>query len=46
VVFEANARNNWHTHGSNQILIVTQGVGYYQEEGSPIREFLPDLPGK
>jgi quercetin dioxygenase-like cupin family protein len=38
VMFEAGARNNWHTHPGNQILIVTQGVGYYQEEGSPIRE--------
>lgn len=38
VVFEAGCRNNWHTHPSNQILIVTQGVGYYQEEGSAIRE--------
>ena len=37
VIFEAGARNNWHTHPSNQILIVTQGIGYYQEEGSPIR---------
>lgn len=38
VIFEHNCRNNWHTHPSNQILIVTQGVGYYQEEGSAIRE--------
>jgi quercetin dioxygenase-like cupin family protein len=38
VLFEPKARNNWHTHGSNQILIVTEGVGYYQEEGSPIQE--------
>ena len=38
VIFEAGVRNNWHTHPSNQILIVTEGVGYYQEEGSPIRE--------
>jgi quercetin dioxygenase-like cupin family protein len=38
VKFEAGARNNWHTHPSNQILIVTEGIGYYQEEGSPIRE--------
>lgn len=37
VIFEAGVRNNWHTHPSNQILIVTEGVGYYQEEGSPIR---------
>lgn len=38
VVFESGARNHWHTHPSNQILIVTQGIGYYQEYGSPIRE--------
>ncbi len=38
VLFEPGCRNNWHTHPSNQILIVTEGVGYYQEEGSPIRE--------
>lgn len=38
VIFEPNCRNNWHTHPSNQILIVTEGVGYYQEEGSPIQE--------
>lgn len=38
VRFEATVRNNWHTHPSNQILIVTEGTGYYQEEGSPIKE--------
>jgi quercetin dioxygenase-like cupin family protein len=37
VVFEPAARNNWHIHPSNQILIVTKGEGYYQEKGSPIR---------
>ncbi|KQO22818.1 cupin [Flavobacterium sp. Leaf82] len=37
VVFEAGARNNWHTHPGGQILIVTQGTGYYQEEGKPIQ---------
>ena len=35
VVFEAGARNNWHTHPGGQILIATQGVGYYQEKGKP-----------
>lgn len=50
VQFEAGARNNWHIHPSNQILIVTEGVGYYQEEGSSIREIkvgevLNILPG-
>jgi quercetin dioxygenase-like cupin family protein len=37
VVFEPGARNNWHIHPSNQILIVTEGEGYYQEQGTSIR---------
>lgn len=37
VVFEPGARNNWHTHPGGQILIVTQGTGYYQEVGKPIQ---------
>ena len=35
VTFERGARNNWHTHPGGQILIVTDGVGYYQEKGKP-----------
>lgn len=35
VTFEAAARNNWHSHEGGQILMVTGGVGYYQEEGQP-----------
>jgi quercetin dioxygenase-like cupin family protein len=37
VAFEPGARNNWHTHPGGQILIVTDGIGYYQEKGQPIR---------
>ena len=37
VVFEPGCRNNWHTHGGGQILIVTDGTGYYQEKGKPIQ---------
>jgi quercetin dioxygenase-like cupin family protein len=37
VVFEPRARNNWHTHPGGQILIVTDGVGYYQEKGKSIQ---------
>ncbi|MEO7990004.1 MAG: cupin domain-containing protein [Chryseolinea sp.] len=37
VVFEPGARNNWHTHSGGQILIATNGVGYYQEKGKPIQ---------
>jgi quercetin dioxygenase-like cupin family protein len=39
VVFEAGSRNHWHTHPSNQILIVKEGTCYYQEEGKPIEKF-------
>ena len=37
VVFEAGARNYWHTHPAGQILICTAGTGYYQEKGKPIQ---------
>ncbi|MEP1019019.1 cupin domain-containing protein, partial [Maribacter dokdonensis] len=37
VTFEPGARTNWHSHPAGQILIVTQGEGYYQEEGEPKR---------
>ncbi|HMK18233.1 MAG TPA: cupin domain-containing protein [Chitinophagaceae bacterium] len=37
VVFEPGARNNWHTHPGGQILISTDGIGYYQEKGKPIQ---------
>jgi quercetin dioxygenase-like cupin family protein len=33
VTFEPGARNNWHKHPGGQILLVTGGRGYYQEEG-------------
>ena len=37
VYFEPGARSNWHTHPSGQILIITDGVGYYQEMGQARR---------
>lgn len=37
VVFEPGARNNWHIHPAGQILIGTEGVGYYQEKEKPIQ---------
>jgi len=37
VMFEPGARNNWHTHPGGQILIVTDGTGYYQEKGKPLQ---------
>ena len=38
VSFEPSCRNNWHTHPAGQILIVTDGKGFYQEKGQPARQ--------
>jgi quercetin dioxygenase-like cupin family protein len=35
VTFEPGARTNWHKHPGGQILLVTDGEGYYQEKGKP-----------
>lgn len=37
--FEADARLDWHTHPGGQILLFTDGVGYYQERGKPKQTF-------
>ncbi len=37
IYFEPGARSNWHLHPSGQILIITDGVGYHQMEGQPIK---------
>ena len=45
VTFEPGCRNNWHIHhaekGGGQILLVTAGRGWYQEEGKPARALKP-----
>lgn len=38
VTFEPGARTNWHTHPKGQILLVTEGKGWYQEKGKPAQE--------
>ena len=35
VNFEPGARTKWHLHPGGQILLYTDGVGYYQEKGQP-----------
>lgn len=30
---DVNARLNWHSHPGRQILMITAGIGYYQEKG-------------
>ncbi|WP_086313334.1 hypothetical protein A5821_000821 [Enterococcus sp. 7F3_DIV0205] len=38
VTFEPGCRNNWHIHHNGfQLLLVTGGEGWYQEEGKPAR---------
>src|SRR5215212_6997863 len=41
VVFEPGARNNWHKHPAGQVLICTEGIGYYQERGKVIQTLHP-----
>ena len=42
VTFEPGCRNNWHIHRDGyQILLVTGGEGWYQEEGKPARFLKP-----
>jgi quercetin dioxygenase-like cupin family protein len=38
VTFEPGARSAWHTHPAGQVLIVTFGTGWVQEEGGRKRE--------
>jgi len=33
--FEPGKRLAWHSHPAGQILIITEGIGYYQERGKP-----------
>lgn len=37
VTFEPGARTNWHTHPKGQVLLVTEGSGFYQEKGKPAK---------
>lgn len=37
VTFAPGSRNNWHKHPGGQILLITGGQGYYQEEGKPVQ---------
>lgn len=45
VTFEPGCRNNWHIHkaekGGGQILLCTDGRGWYQEWGQPARQLHP-----
>jgi len=41
VTFEPSARTYWHSHPGGQILLITEGSGYYQEKGQPAQRLKP-----
>ena len=45
VTFEPGCRNNWHIHhaksGGGQLLLCTDGLGWYQEAGKPAQALHP-----
>ena len=47
VTFEPGCRNNWHIHkaqkGGGQLLLCTEGRGWYQEWGKEARELHPAM---
>jgi quercetin dioxygenase-like cupin family protein len=43
VTFEPGSRTKWHLHPGGQILLVTDGVGYYLEKGKPKKYFVKEM---
>jgi 4-carboxymuconolactone decarboxylase len=48
--FAAGAKLDWHIHPAGQILLITEGTGYYQEKGKSIQvvhkgDVIKCLPG-
>ena len=41
VTFAPGVRGNWHVHAKGQVLLVTSGHGWYQEEGAIARSLAP-----
>ena len=36
-VYGPGAKLDWHIHPGGQVLLITEGIGYYQERGKPLR---------
>lgn len=36
-VFAPGSKLDWHIHPGGQILLITEGTGYYQEKGKPVQ---------
>jgi quercetin dioxygenase-like cupin family protein len=50
VAFEPGSRSNWHSNASLQLIIATDGDGYYQERGGAVNlikkgQVITVLPG-
>jgi quercetin dioxygenase-like cupin family protein len=48
--YDAGARLDWHMHPGGQVLLITEGAGYYQERGKPAQvihkgDVIKCLPG-
>src|ERR1700740_3088002 len=35
--YDAGAKLDWHIHPGGQVLLITEGTGYYQERGKTVR---------
>jgi quercetin dioxygenase-like cupin family protein len=35
--YGAGAKLDWHIHPGGQVLLITEGTGYYQERGKPVQ---------
>jgi len=35
--YDAGAKLYWHIHPGGQVLLITEGTGYYQERGKPLQ---------
>ena len=36
-VYDGGAKLDWHMHPGGQVLLITEGTGYYQERGKPLQ---------
>jgi len=48
--YAPGAKLDWHIHPAGQLLLITEGTGYYQEKGKPIQkvhkgDIIKCLPG-
>lgn len=41
VTFAPRSRNNWHSHKYGQVLLCTDGIGFYKEKGKAARRLQP-----